>query len=67
MGPHLERPSRRSSLKLKYVTGKAAKLEGAHVPLASDLGCCIVSVDYRLTPETRFSGASEDTMRRSAG
>jgi triacylglycerol lipase len=43
-----------------YVTGKAADLEGVHLPLAADLGCCIVSVDYRLAPETPFPGAIED-------
>lgn len=43
-----------------YVTGKAAEMEGAHLPLAADLNCCIVSVDYRLAPETPFPGAIED-------
>ena len=43
-----------------FVPGKAAELEGAHLPLAADLGCCIVSVDYRLAPETRYPGAVED-------
>lgn len=43
-----------------YVAGSAAGVEGFHLPLAADLGCCIVSVDYRLAPETRFPGAVED-------
>jgi len=43
-----------------YVTGSAASMEAVHRPLAADLNCCIVSVDYRLAPETRFPGAVED-------
>jgi acetyl esterase/lipase len=43
-----------------YIAGKAADVEGAHLPLAAELGCSIVSVDYRLAPETRFPGAIED-------
>lgn len=43
-----------------YVAGDAAGMEGVHLPLAADLGCCIVSVNYRLAPETRFPGAIED-------
>ena len=43
-----------------FVAGKSADLEGAHLPLAAELGCAIVSVDYRLAPETIFPGALED-------
>jgi triacylglycerol lipase len=43
-----------------YVGGFAALLEPLHVPLAHDLGCVIVSVDYRLAPETPFPGPIED-------
>lgn len=43
-----------------YVSGNAASMEAVHRPLAADLDCCIVSVDYRLAPETRFPGAVED-------
>ncbi|WP_304186746.1 alpha/beta hydrolase [Phenylobacterium aquaticum] len=43
-----------------YVTGSATGNEAAHRPMAAELGCCIVSVEYRLAPETRFPGAIED-------
>jgi triacylglycerol lipase len=43
-----------------YVMGAVRSQEAAHRPLAADLGCCIISVDYRLAPETRFPGAIED-------
>ena len=43
-----------------YVSGSAASMEAVHRALAADLNCCIVSVDYRLAPETRYPGAVED-------
>ncbi|WEK42161.1 MAG: alpha/beta hydrolase [Candidatus Sphingomonas colombiensis] len=43
-----------------YVLGAAKDLEGVHRPLVKELGCVLVSVDYRLAPETVFPGAIED-------
>lgn len=43
-----------------YVLGDAASMAPFHKPLALELGCAIVAVDYRLAPETRFPGAVED-------
>ncbi|NNM76481.1 alpha/beta hydrolase [Sphingomonas sp. ID1715] len=43
-----------------YVSGSAGSLEFMHRPLAEQLGCVIVSVDYRLAPETCFPGNIED-------
>ena len=43
-----------------YVSGSAFDLIPAHRRLAMELDCVIVSVDYRLAPETRFPGAIED-------
>lgn len=43
-----------------YVLGSAGSGEAAHRPLAADLGCCIVTVDYRLAPETPHPGPVED-------
>lgn len=43
-----------------YLFGSAAQMEFEHRPLAARLGCTIVSVDYRLAPETAFPGNIED-------
>jgi triacylglycerol lipase len=43
-----------------YVFGAAAADGPQHRALAVALGCCIVSVDYRLAPETKFPGPIED-------
>lgn len=43
-----------------YVLGAAKDYESLHKPLAADLGCAIISVDYRLAPETPFPGPIED-------
>lgn len=43
-----------------FVSGEAAECEPLHRKLCADLGCVIVSVDYRLAPETAFPGNVED-------
>lgn len=43
-----------------YVAGAAKELEPMHRPLAAALNCALVSVDYRLAPETAFPGPLED-------
>lgn len=43
-----------------YVGGAVAPLEFMHRPLAEQLACVIVSVEYRLAPETSFPGNVED-------
>lgn len=43
-----------------YLFGSAAQMEHEHKPLAARLGCTIVSVDYRLAPDTPFPGNIED-------
>jgi acetyl esterase/lipase len=43
-----------------YVIGNARIGVAALQPLAQELDCLIVTVDYRLAPETRFPGALED-------
>jgi triacylglycerol lipase len=43
-----------------YVLGTPETQRDAHRWMAAELGCCIVSVDYRLAPETPFPGPVED-------
>lgn len=43
-----------------YIGGAAKSMEPVHRLMVADLGCIIVSVDYRLAPETVFPGAIED-------
>ena len=43
-----------------YVLGEAKDFESLHRPLVNALDCVLVSVDYRLAPETPFPGAIED-------
>ena len=43
-----------------YVSGDAPAMAPAHRALAFALGCVIVSVNYRLAPETAAPGSVED-------
>ena len=43
-----------------FVGGSTAELEFHHRPLAAELNCVIVAVDYRLAPEVSFPGNLED-------
>ncbi|QKR99831.1 alpha/beta hydrolase [Sphingomonas sp. CL5.1] len=43
-----------------YVAGTAAAMEPVNLSLADALGCAVVSVDYRLAPETPFPGPLHD-------
>lgn len=43
-----------------FVMGSAAAIEGPHRMVSANLRCVIVTVDYRLAPETVFPGAVED-------
>lgn len=45
-----------------FVLGSADRSDVANRGLARALNCVIVSVDYRLAPETRFPGAVEDCL-----
>ncbi len=43
-----------------YVAGSAAMSEANNITLVQAIGCVLVSVDYRLAPETAFPGALYD-------
>jgi triacylglycerol lipase len=43
-----------------YVVGAAKDLAFLHYPLVQQLGCALISVDYRLAPEAPFPAAIED-------
>ena len=43
-----------------YVGGSAKEVEFLHRPLVAQLGCVLVSVDYRLAPEAVFPAAIDD-------
>jgi len=43
-----------------FVMGSAKEMAAVHAATASELRCAIVSVDYRLAPETAFPGNIED-------
>jgi triacylglycerol lipase len=43
-----------------YVMGSPEINDAANRARAAELGCVVVSVDYRLAPETQFPGALED-------
>ena len=43
-----------------YVIGTPEISDGSNRSIAAELQCVVVSVDYRLAPETRFPGALED-------
>lgn len=43
-----------------YIIGNPELNDGPNRSLATELDCVVVSVDYRLAPETRFPGAVED-------
>jgi acetyl esterase/lipase len=61
-------PAQHSSLRPAYlqlhgggfVMGAPEMNDGANRTLAAGLDCIVVSVDYRLAPETRFPGALDD-------
>jgi len=44
-----------------YIAGRARNEVGSLQKLAKTLDCVIVSVEYRLAPETRYTGSIEDT------
>ena len=43
-----------------YVLGSADMMDASSRAIVADLGCVLVSVDYRLAPETPYPGAVED-------
>ncbi|MGE6708581.1 alpha/beta hydrolase [Hyphomonas sp. NPDC076881] len=58
--PGVSRPAILHSHGGGYILGKAAWEVGHLQALARDLDCVIVSVEYRLAPETRYQGSIED-------
>jgi triacylglycerol lipase len=50
-----------------YVLGDPEISDASNRTLALEHGCIVVSVDYRLAPETRFPGAIDDRHRRVVG
>ena len=49
-----------------YIVGFVEQFEGMLRAVAADVGCAIVSVEYRLAPETIFPGAIEDLTNAMA-
>lgn len=43
-----------------YLAGSAEMMEPLHRPLVRELGCVLVSANYRLAPETAYPGPLED-------
>jgi triacylglycerol lipase len=43
-----------------YIAGAAADVAYKHRPLVAALGCTLITVEYRLAPETKFPGPVED-------
>lgn len=43
-----------------YISGSVKQFEGMLRGIVADVGCALVSVEYRLAPETAFPGAIED-------
>jgi acetyl esterase len=49
-----------------WVVGSVASHDNLCGRLAADSGCAVISVDYRLAPETKFPGAAEDAYAATA-
>ncbi len=43
-----------------YISGSVGQFEGMLRAIVAEVGCALVSVEYRLAPETAFPGAIED-------
>lgn len=64
--PHGSAPPRPAVLHIHgggYILGSMQMMDGANRALAADLGCLVVSVDYRLAPETPHPGPVEDCYK----